>query len=170
MSVVALNRPALTTAWSCASVTSLTCESAGVEPVDHLLLHVEAEHPVAGVGQLDRERQPDVAQPDDAEQRLAALGLAIRSCATLMRQNSVALARSITACCCASVSSGYTGSEITSRTPPPLTGRLPLGVAQVGEARLQVQRQRIVDRVADALGLEVRLERIPPRAPGWCTG
>ena len=47
----------------------------GVEPVHDPLVDVEAEHPVAGVGQLDRERQPDIAQAHDAEEHLPALGL-----------------------------------------------------------------------------------------------
>ena len=47
---------------------------AGVEAVDHLLLHVEAEHSEARVGKLDGKREPDVAETDDAEQRLPALG------------------------------------------------------------------------------------------------
>ena len=53
----------------------LDVRAPGVEPVDHALADVVAEHLEAGLGQLDRERQPDVAEADDAEERLAALGL-----------------------------------------------------------------------------------------------
>src|SRR5215471_20694093 len=42
-------------------------------------------------------------------------------------------------------------------------GAAPGLVAEVGEARLQVQRQRIVDRRADALRLEIILKLVPAR-------
>ena len=45
----------------------------GVEAVHHALADVEAEDAVARLGQLHGQRKADVAQPDDAEQRLAAL-------------------------------------------------------------------------------------------------
>ena len=46
---------------------------AGVEPVDHALADVVAEHLEAGLRELDRERQPDVAEPDDADDRRSVL-------------------------------------------------------------------------------------------------
>src|SRR5690348_15614596 len=44
---------------------------------------------------------------------------------------------------------------------PLALGALPRAVAQVGEARLEVERQRIVDRGADATRLEERLQLVP---------
>ena len=61
---------------SWASVTSFTCEWPAVQAVHDPLADVEAEHAVARLGQLHRERQADVAEPDDPEEHLAALGLA----------------------------------------------------------------------------------------------
>ena len=52
---------------------------------------------------------------------------------------------------------------MTSRVAASLTGRLPGAIAQMGEARLQVQGERIVDRVTDAARLEVRLQIVAPR-------
>jgi hypothetical protein len=47
-----------------------------VEPVHHPLADVVAQHPVAGIHQLDRERKSDITQPDDPEQHIAPLGFA----------------------------------------------------------------------------------------------
>ena len=49
--------------------------TAGVQPVYHILVHVEAQHSIAGLGQLDRQRKPDVAEANDAKQDLPSLGL-----------------------------------------------------------------------------------------------
>ena len=49
---------------------------AAVEAVDDALADVEADHAVAGLRELHRERQADVAEADDPEQHLAALGFA----------------------------------------------------------------------------------------------
>ena len=75
MSVVALKRPACTDRLQLGVAHVLDVGMPGVEAVDHLLLNIEAEHAEARVGQLDGQRQPDVAQPDDAEQRLPPLRL-----------------------------------------------------------------------------------------------
>ena len=48
---------------------SFTCERRALSPSTTCSLHVEAEHPVARLGELDRQRQPDVPEPDDAEQQ-----------------------------------------------------------------------------------------------------
>ena len=74
MSLVALKRPVLTDRLELGVGHVLHVGMAGVEAVDHLLLHVEAEHAEARVGQLDGQREPDVAEPHDAEQRLPPLG------------------------------------------------------------------------------------------------
>jgi hypothetical protein len=44
-------------------------------------------------------------------------------------------------------------------------GTLPLQVPEIREARLQVQRERIVDRAADTAILEMRLQRLALRHP-----
>src|SRR5262245_25266708 len=45
----------------------------GVEPIDHPLVHVVAKHPVARLGELDRERKAHVTQADNAEDDIAPL-------------------------------------------------------------------------------------------------
>src|SRR5687768_3842100 len=44
-------------------------------------------------------------------------------------------------------------------------GERALGVLEIGETRLQVKRQRIVDRMTDALRLEMRGQLIAARDP-----
>jgi hypothetical protein len=47
----------------------------GSERRDLVGVDVEAQHPKAGFAEAGQQRQPDVAQADDADLRLAALDL-----------------------------------------------------------------------------------------------
>ena len=48
-----------------ASVTSSTCDRPAIQPADDLGAGVVAGHPEPGPRRLDREREADVAEPDD---------------------------------------------------------------------------------------------------------
>ena len=127
----------------------LDVRTAGVEPVDHLWLHVEAEHPVAG---LARAPPPAAARRSPgrrcrtATSRRSALRDQVLGDHGLSITRRMLARRRSPSVCCASRQLGVDRQREHLLRRGLRHRKTPLGVAEMREARLEVQRQRIIDR------------------------